>query len=299
MSREQGRDREQTESWTVGGTTLTAVVEAETSGVPVEMFFPDATADHVTGVDWLPEGAARSDGTIAFRIQAFVVTHRAKLIVVDPCVGNCKARSMPFWNDLRRPWMDRFMAAGSIRQTSISSSTPTHHEDHFFGWDTRLVDGVWVPTFPNARHVYVGNELSWAETPDRRTNQDPFADSITPVIDAGLGWEVGNSADLGDGLTLVPTPGHTPGHVSLRIETSLEPIVITGDVLHHPLQFADPSIAEIGDWDVGMARRTRTDFFDEHARAGTLLAGTHFPVAPVGRVEVNEGAWRFVAEPPA
>lgn len=118
------------------------------------------------------------------------------------------------------------------------------------------------------------------------------------MLDAGLGWEVGDSADLGDGLSLVPTPGHTPGHVSLRIETSLEPIVITGDVLHHPLQFAHPSMAEIGDWDVGMARRTRADFFDAHARAGTLLAGTHFPVAPVGRVEPDRGVWRFVAEPP-
>jgi glyoxylase-like metal-dependent hydrolase (beta-lactamase superfamily II) len=281
--------------WRIGDTTLTAVVEAETPGIPVEFFFPDATAADVASVGWLPPGAAGADGTIAFRVQSFVLEHRDTLVVVDPCVGNGKQRTLPFWNDLRAPWMERFVSAG-YAAADVDLVIHTHlHEDHF-GWDTRLVDGVWVPTFVNARHVYVGDELDWAGSEERRTEQDAFADSIAPVLDAGLGIEVAANADLGDGLRLVSTPGHTPGHASLVVDTTLEPLVITGDLLHHPFQLAYPDVAEIGDTDPTLAMRTRRDFFAEHARAGSLLAGTHFPVAPLGRIESKADGWRFVPE---
>jgi glyoxylase-like metal-dependent hydrolase (beta-lactamase superfamily II) len=290
--------RESTRRWTIGDTRLTAVVEAESPGVPVEFFFPDATAALVKSVDWLPADAAGSDGTITFRVQSFVLEHLDKLLVVDPCVGNCKQRNLPFWNDLRGPWMERFRHAGFTPE-GVDLVVHTHlHEDHF-GWDTHLVDGEWVPTFTNARHVYVGDELDWAGSEEQRAPQDAFGDSIAPVLDAGLGWEVGSDSDLGDGLTLISTPGHTPGHVSLVVDTTAEPLIITGDLLHHPFQLAHPLIAEIADHDPALAGRTRSDFLAEHARAGSLLAGTHFPGTPLGRIETHSDGWRFVTEPGA
>ena len=291
-------DENRSSRWVIGDTTLTAVVEAETPGIPVGLFFPAATPADVRSAGPLPAGAAGTDGTIAFRVQSFVLEHRGRVVVVDPCVGNCKRRTLSFWNDLRAPWMDRFSAAG-FAPGDVDLVVHTHlHEDHL-GWDTQLVDGVWVPTFVNARHVYVGDELDWAASEDRRADQDAFADSIEPVLDAGLGTDVSADADLGDGLRLVSTPGHTPGHASLLVATTAEPLVITGDLLHHPFQFAHPHLAEIGDTDPAMAERTRRDFFAEHARAGTLLAGTHFPIAPLGRVESAAGSLRFVTEAPA
>lgn len=285
------------ERWVIGDTTLTSIVEAETAGIPVEFFFPEMTASHVQAIDWLPEGSTATDGTIAFRVQSFVIEHEGRLIVVDPCVGNHKKRALPFWNDLRDPWMDRFLAAG-FSPLAVDIVVHTHlHSDHI-GWDTRLIDGVWIPTFPNARHVYVGDELDWAREETDRAHQDPYADSIAPVLNARLGWEVEANTDLGHGLTLIPTPGHTPGHVSLRVATSAEPLVVTGDLLHHPIQFTDPSFAETADEDVSRARETRGGFFAEHAAAGTLIAGTHFPVAPVGRIVADGSAWRFESEAP-
>lgn len=282
--------------WSIGGTNLTAIVEAETSGIPVEFFFPDAVAADVQSVKWLPEGAAGEDGTITFRVQSFVLEHRGELIVVDPCVGNHKQRTLPFWDDLNGPGMDRFLESG-FSPDDVDMVVHTHlHEDHI-GWDTILCDKVWTPTFRHARHVYVGDELDWAQSPDRRTTQDSFADSIAPVLDAGLGSEVSADADLGDGLALLSTPGHTPGHSSPVVQTASEPIVITGDLLHHPFQLAHPNLAEIADCNPALARQTRKDFFAEHARAGSLLAGTHFPVAPIGRIEPAQQGWRFVAEP--
>ena len=286
---------EPSQTWQVGSTRLTTIVEAETPGIPVELFFPEARAKDVGAADWLADGVAGADGTIAFRVQSFVLEHRDMVVVVDPCVGNDKQRSMPFWNGLQTPWFERFTSAG-FDPAAVDMVVHTHlHEDHL-GWDTRLVDGRWVPTFPHARHVYVGNELDWAAGPDRRTGQDAYADSIAPILDAGLGVEVAADADLGNGLSLVSTPGHTPGHASLVVAADPEPLVITGDVLHHPFQFSAPSFAEIGDVDAAAARETRIGFFELHGERATLLAGTHFPVAPVGRLAPDGQTWRFVAE---
>ena len=127
--------------------------------------------------------------------------------------------------------------------------------------------------------------------------QDPFAESIAPIVDAGLAWEVAADADLGDGLRLLSTPGHTPGHVSLEVDTGGDLLVITGDLLHHQFQLARPDIAEVADIDRPLAVRTRTDFFTEQAAAGNVIAGTHFGIAPVGHIEPDGGAWRWTATP--
>ncbi|MCB0956429.1 MAG: MBL fold metallo-hydrolase, partial [Ilumatobacter sp.] len=101
-------------------------------------------------------------------------------------------------------------------------------------------------------------------------------------------------ADLGGGLRLLSTPGHTPGHVSLEVTTGAERFVVSGDLMHHQLQAANPSLAEVGDTDAPRARETRRAFMDDCCGTGALVAGTHFPVAPVGRFEVDgPAAWRF------
>ena len=199
---------------------------------------------------------------------------------------------MPFWNDLSLPWMDRFRAAGFAPE-DVDLVVHTHlHEDHV-GWDTHLSDGQWVPTFTNARHVYVGNELDYATTEERRTRDDPYADSIEPILRAGLADIVAADADLGDGFRLMSTPGHTPGHASLVVECGGDGFVVSGDLLHHQFQLADPTIAEVADWDASLAHRTRADFFDHCATSGCVVGGTHFPIAPIGRIEPHADAWRF------
>lgn len=279
----------------IGSTRLTSLVEAETAAVPVQLFYPDASAADVADATWMDPAMGGPDG-ITFRVQSFVLEHRGLTIVVDPCVGNGKHLALPFWNELDLPWLREFRAAG-FDPATVDLVVHTHlHEDHI-GWDTHLVDGQWVPTFPNARHVYVDTELDWAATEERRQGQDPYAESILPVLDAGLAWEVASDADLGHGLRLIPTPGHTPGHVSLEVQTDGELLVVTGDVLHHQFQLARPDIAEVGDVDRALAVRSRTDFFAEQAGAANLVAGTHFGVAPVGHIEPSGGAWRWTSRP--
>jgi glyoxylase-like metal-dependent hydrolase (beta-lactamase superfamily II) len=281
--------------WAVGDATVTSIVEAETYGIPPQFFFPDATVDDVRACDWL-DGYASADGNVSLAVQAFLVELPSFTVLVDPCVGNGKQRALRFWHDLELPWFERFLATG-VTPDAVDLVLHTHlHADHV-GWDTHCVEGEWVPTFVNARHVYVGEELDYWRAAEQRVDEDVYADSVEPIVRAGAADVVGPSTDLGHGLRLVPTPGHTPGHVSVEVTAAGETLMITGDLLHHPMQFAHPHIAEIGDYDAAQARETRRAFMDEHARRATLLACTHFAWEPFGRVEVDGAAWRFVPDP--
>ena len=191
---------EETLRWTIGAVRMTALVEAETSGIPPQFFFPDITPDDIRGVGWLGDdpGVADADNaTMAMRVQAFVLEVGGRTVLVDPCVGNGKRRNLPFWNDLSTPWLERFHAAG-FTEDGIDLVVHTHlHEDHI-GWDTRLVDGEWVPTFPGARHLYVAAELDWAAAPEQQAREGSYLDSIEPVLRAGLADIVAPDADLDD-----------------------------------------------------------------------------------------------------
>jgi glyoxylase-like metal-dependent hydrolase (beta-lactamase superfamily II) len=150
-----------------------------------------------------------------------------------------------------------------------------------------------VPTFPRARHLYNQVSLDWLRDTADFDNANVLAQSVQPILDAGLADIVSQDADLGDGLRLAPTGGHTPGHVSLWIESAGETGLLTGDFFHHPVQCAVPEWAEIGDHDVDEARATRRRMLTEAETTGALVFGTHFPTRPVGHIVADGPAWRF------
>jgi glyoxylase-like metal-dependent hydrolase (beta-lactamase superfamily II) len=282
--------------WTVGACTITSVLEEETEHIPPEFFFPDATARDVLEHPWVVPEFADADGRIAMRVQAFVIEHRRRCVLVDPCVGNMKKRPLPFWNEKSWPFLERFADAGFTPER-IDTVVHTHlHADHV-GWDTRLADGAWVPTFTRARHLYTARELEWCKLSDNPGTAGVYDDSVAPIFAAGLADLVDEDADLGDGLRLESTPGHTPGHVSLWIESEGATALVTGDFLHHPVQCAEPAWAEVGDLDREEARATRRRMLRRAAETGALFLGTHFPTRPAGRIVADGAAWRFVAIP--
>ena len=150
-----------------------------------------------------------------------------------------------------------------------------------------------MPTFQAARHLYTQRELDFRRANDMRDVEDVYGDSIAPIFAAGLADIVAEDEDLGDGLRLAPTPGHTPGHTSLWIESAGERAVISGDLIHHPVQCARPDWAETADADVELARRTRHSFLNDVALERVIMFGTHFPTNPAGRVVPYEDMWRF------
>jgi glyoxylase-like metal-dependent hydrolase (beta-lactamase superfamily II) len=277
-----------TQRWRVGDVNVTSVVEEQTDHIPPVFFFPEATPDAVSRHDWLLPDYADADGNVSLRVQAFVVEQAGRTVLVDPCVGNGKTRRLPFWNEQSWPFLERFAEAG-FDPDAIDLVVHTHlHADHV-GWDTRLADGKWVPTFTRARHLYTARELEHC-----RAEAEAYGDSVEPILDAGLADVVEEDADLEHGLRLEPTTGHTPGHVSLWIESDGEVALITGDFIHHPVQLAEPQWAEIADADVEVARATRRRMLARAAESGALVLGTHFGTKPAGHVVDDGDTWRFV-----
>jgi glyoxylase-like metal-dependent hydrolase (beta-lactamase superfamily II) len=282
-------------TWAVGDVRVTIVLENQTDHIPPQFFFPDATPEAVAEHDWLFPDFADEDGNIGLSVQAFVVETPTRTIVVDPCVGNAKTLELPFWNDQHWPFWERFEAAG-FNADVVDVVVHTHlHADHV-GWDTQLIDGTWTPTFSRARHLYTEVALTWLRDPGGYDNANVLAQSVQPIFDAGLADMVAEDADLGEGLRLAPTGGHTPGHTSVWVESGDDIALLTGDFFHHPVQCAVPAWAELGDHDPDEARLTRRRMLDEAATTGALVFGTHFPTRPVGRIVAAGDAWRFVPE---
>jgi glyoxylase-like metal-dependent hydrolase (beta-lactamase superfamily II) len=268
------------------------VVENQIDHIPPEFFFADATTDAVGRHSWLVPDYADTAGRISLRVQAFVVRFDDLTVLVDPCVGNGKVRALPFWHDQSWPFLERLMDAG-VSPDDVDLVVHTHlHADHV-GWDTRRDGDAWVPTFSRARHLYTEADLAYAKS-SPMDGEDVFGDSIAPIFEAGLADVVAPDADLGHGLRLQPSPGHTPGHVSLWIESDGETALITGDFLHHPVQFAEPDWAEIADVDVELARKTRRRMMGRAAETGALVLGTHFSGRPAGKVVSHGDRWRFL-----
>jgi len=284
-------DRLATRRWPVGEASISSVVENQTDHIPPGFFFSDASAEGVTRHRWLVPEYAGADGTISLRVQAFVIEVDGLLVMVDPCVGNGKVRSLPFWHDQSWPFLERLAAAG-FSPDAVDLVVHTHlHADHV-GWDTRREGDEWVPTFGRARHLYTEADLEYSKNSTTEA-EDVYGDSIAPIFASGLAEVVATDADLGHGLVLEPSPGHTPGHVSLWIESQGARALITGDFLHHPVQFAEPGWAEIADVDVEEARTTRRRMMARAAETGALVLGTHFSGRPGGRVVSDGDHWRF------
>jgi glyoxylase-like metal-dependent hydrolase (beta-lactamase superfamily II) len=285
----------ETRRYRVGDATIACVVESQNPGIPARSFFPEATDEQVARHAWVIPEFADPRGRIVMSVQAFVVELGGRVVVVDPCVGNGKQRALPFWNEQTWPFLERFAAAG-FAPGRVDAVVHTHlHADHV-GWDTRLEGGAWVPTFARARHLYTARELAWAKRTGNPGNAGVWDDSIAPILAAGLADVVDEDADLGGGLRLEPTPGHTPGHVSLWVESRGERALLTGDFVHHPVQCAEPHWAEVGDEDADVARATRRRLFARAAESGVLVLGTHFASRPGGRIRADGAVWRFVPE---
>jgi len=279
-------------TWTVGSVRITSVKEIELP-IPGAGLVPDATPEALAAhAAWLAPHFVTDDGRLRLLIQALVVESRGRRIVVDTCVGNDKDRTLPPLHQLNTSFLDDLARAGFPRE-SIDTVVCTHlHVDHV-GWNTMKVDGRWVPTFPNARYLVVRREWEHWSKEDDRSQGDVLGDSVRPIVEAGLvDWVEPGHAVTGE-VALEPTPGHTPGHSSVRIRSGGREAVITGDLMHHPVQCAHPEWGSSADVDPAEARRTRRAFLEAHAGSAVLVIGTHFAGPHAGRIARQGGAYRF------
>jgi glyoxylase-like metal-dependent hydrolase (beta-lactamase superfamily II) len=284
--------------WRIGEVTVTKIVELEVTGGS-RFILPQATYEAVLPIGWLQPDFADERGRLKMSIHALVVETQngktgSRRILVDTCLGNDKEnRRIPTWNKLQTSFLADLAAAGYPRET-IDTVVCTHlHVDHV-GWNTMLVEGRWVPAFQNARYLMGQVEyVHWTQQSEREDMAAVLADSVAPVWDAGLVDLVETDHRICDEICLVPTPGHTPGHVSVRISSRGETALITGDFMHHPCQIARPEWSSTADSDPAAARRTREAMLTSLAGTPTLVIGTHFAGRTAGRVVHDGDAFRL------
>lgn len=281
-------------SWQVGAVKVTRVVETEMR-VPAgaEFFIPQATATALRASPWLYPHFVDEQDTMILSIHALLVEAPGLRLVVDTCIGNDKPRpGMTGPDGLSTAFLEAMAEAGWSRE-SVDAVVCTHmHVDHV-GWNTMRDGDRWVPTFPNARYLFGRIEFEhWTGEGDA-AQQAILADSVQPILDAGLAEFVGLDHVISPEVRLIPTTGHTPGHVSVRIESQGEMAVITGDMSHHPCQMAHPDWSPGFDSDPKAAATTRARMFAEWADQPILVIGTHYAGPTAGHVKRDGAAFRF------
>jgi len=279
--------------WRIGEVTVTKIVELEVTGGS-RFILPQAAYEDVLPIAWLQPDFADERGRLKMSIHALVLETPSRRIIVDTCLGNDKEnRRIPTWNKLQTSFLADLAAADYARET-IDTVVCTHlHVDHV-GWNTMLVDGGRVPTFPKARYLMGRAEYAhWTNQLERADMTAVLVDSVIPVWDAGLVDLVETDHRICYEISLVPTPGHTPGHVSVRIASCGEEALITGDFMHHPCQIARPEWSSTADSDPLLARRTREQMLTSLADTPTLVIGTHFAGRTAGHVVRDGAAFRL------
>ena len=274
--------------WMVGDVKITRVVEMEVAG-GTRFILPDATRDACLPIEWLHPHFMDEAGNLIMSIHALVVDTGSRRIIVDTCIGNDKQRSIPAWTNLQTSFLEDLGAAGYPRET-VDTVLCTHlHVDHV-GWNTMLVDGEWVPTFPNARYLVAEKEFRyWDGEAEDEINQGIMADSVRPIVAAGLMDFVDWEHQLCPEVALEPTPGHTPGHVSVHIRSNGKEALITGDCIHHPCQMSRTDWCSPADSDQVQGRSTREALLERYCDSDVLIIGTHFATPTAGYVRRLDG----------
>jgi len=269
----------------VADLTIHRVIEQERVFNPIRDFLPGLSAAQLDeNRHWLAPSALDADDGALLCFQSYVVRTPHHVILIDSCIGNDKARGHAPWHMKRDDTFIRGLKAHGLRVEDIDFVLCTHlHADHV-GWNTRLENGRWVPTFPQARYIFSRGEFEYWSGRNASQPVASFGDSVLPVIEAGRAELVADEFGIGDHLRLLPTPGHTPNHVAVLLGRDRDEAVMTGDLIHSPLQARYPELSMMGDVDPMQAAVTRRAFLERFCDRETLCCTAHFPSPSVGNI---------------
>jgi len=295
------------QTWQVGDVRISRIEELMGPLFDPTTFFPDYDAEVMQRHhDWLYPDHLASNGNIVASMHSWLIETAHHNVLVDACIGNDKDR-MPFrdWHQMQTPYLDRLAETG-VTPEQIDFVLCTHlHVDHV-GWNTRLQNGALVPTFPNASYLFSRVEYEyWKEERDRdgqvafeRVNNKTFDDSVLPIMDLAQLIE-GEHALIDDLLLIKPTPGHTPGSISLCLSSHSQQALFTGDIFHHPIQVYQPEWNSNFCAQPEQARTTRRETLEYCAEEGALMMPAHFGPSHAGRVTCPGGSFSFDFVPPS
>lgn len=280
-------------SWTIGDVSITRLVEVVLNA-PINSLFPERSAEELKVYNsWLRPNFLNDEGNMILSVHAFLIRSGNLNIIVDTCAGNGK--KLPLyeeWNDLNTPFLEN-MAELGFPADKIDRVLCTHlHFDHV-GWNTHLVDGKWIPTFPNARYLFGAAEWEFWKDEEDPYESHALDHALQPIFAAKLVDLVESTHKINDEISLIPTPGHTPGHVSIHIQSKGEEAVITGDMFHHPLQMAKPGWIDAADVESSLAEKTRIAFMQRFGDRPVTVLGTHFATPTAGKIVSDGPGYKF------
>lgn len=276
------------QTFCVGNIQLFKILDSLEPTSPRFMYVDKGKDDFDPYLDWLQPHFIDEKKLMLLSIHTFIIKTSHHTIMIDTCIGNDKQRlAFDQWNGRSSSFLQDLAAAGCGPE-SIDYVFCTHmHLDHT-GWNTRLQDGHWVPSFPNATYLFNKNEWEHWKNEPTPEDQAVVEQNIMPIIEAGQVEWVDNAWSIDDEVLLLPTPGHTPGHCSVRLTSNGQEAVITGDMIVNPVQVAEPEWSQQADADKAQAIATRTVFVNAYCDTDTLILGTHFNT-PTGVHIVSQG----------
>ncbi len=278
-------------SHALGDLAINRVIEVEGPELDPFTFFPDCTeAALAAHRDWLvPRFFDPIAKKLILAVQSYLVRSPQHTILIDTCIGEHKERGFSeAWHMRSNSAYLANLAAAGCAPEDIDFVLCTHlHPDHV-GWNTRLIDGRWVPTFANAKYVFARDEWSFwqaksAKDP-RKYDDGAYADSVLPVVEANQAVIVDRDHALDDTVWLEPSPGHTPGHTSVRLSSGGQDAVMSGDLLHSILQCTFPDWSSFVCFNKDQARATRRAFLERYCETDVLVLPAHFPSPSLGHI---------------
>ncbi|MFB0612041.1 MBL fold metallo-hydrolase [Aurantiacibacter poecillastricola] len=290
--------REHIRSWQVGDVKVSRIVEIWDFQDDIHMAMPDATPGEVKALDWLHPHYATPEGRMRMNFQAFVLQTPERTIVIDTCIGAGREREYEVFTDLPEGFLEDLASLG-IEREDVDTVFCTHlHFDHV-GWNTYKdrETGEYRPTFPNARYLFGKTEYeAWQNDLRHDDHHDDkhMIESVDPIVAAGLVDFIDTDHEIAPGIHAEPSHGHTPGHIHVVIESRGERAVITGDLMHHPMQCAMPHRHATFDMDREKGSATRQAFVDTYRDSGALVIGMHFCEPTAGHfVTASDGETWF------
>ena len=261
------------------------IVEFEFRYKPALEMLPALTPDILAANrSWLQPDSLDPDDVFKLSIQSFVIETPHHTILIDSCVGNDKHRNMPEFHMRSDNSYLRALSSAGFSVEDIDYVLCTHlHVDHV-GWNTRRQDGEWVPTFPNARYVFGKEEHAFWEAANAKQENPIYLDSVLPIVQKGRASLVNSDFQLGDHVRILPTPGHTVGHFAFCFGKDRDDVVVTGDIMHVPLQLRYPELSFLNDFNPIQAAVTRRSFLDRYCDTQTVCCMAHFPSPSSGRI---------------
>ena len=279
--------------------TIHPVIEQQGPFFAAREFFPGLTAEMLAeNLSWLQPHFVDPSGKLVLCVQSFLIKTPHHTILVDSCVGNHKPRlARPFWHMMNDDRFEKNLAATGVGVGDIDYVMCTHlHVDHV-GWNTKLENGRWVPTFPNAKYIMADRELAhWTEQEKKDPSGVPWiTDSVLPIVEAKRAQIVKSDFAFDASVQLLPTPGHTIDHFSVLVGRPGADALIAGDMIHSPIQGRYPDLAMRADHDGKQSGVTRRKVFDRFCEEQTLMCVTHFPTPhSIGHVRRWDNGYKFV-----